>query len=91
MTKVYYPHTNCTIPPQEAGGMMTLADVYCRFNRARGMEVLAYSTPVHTHYKRIQYGLYLGAYMYMYMYALTRMVCAIMPDSTKLCYCGSVG
>lgn len=24
---------------QEAGGIMTLADVYCRFNRARGMEV----------------------------------------------------
>lgn len=24
---------------QDAGGMMTLTDVYCRFNRARGMEV----------------------------------------------------
>lgn len=42
---------------------------------------LIYSTTVHTHYKRIQYGLYLGAYMYMY--TLTHMVCAIMPDSTK--------
>lgn len=24
--------------PQDVGGIMTLADVYCRFNRARGME-----------------------------------------------------
>ena len=24
---------------QEEGGVMTLTDVYCRFNRARGMEV----------------------------------------------------
>ena len=24
---------------QDEGGMMTLTDVYCRFNRARGMEV----------------------------------------------------
>ena len=27
---------------QEAGGIMSLADVYCRFNRARGMEVRLY-------------------------------------------------
>ena len=26
-------------PLSECGGMMTLADVYCRYNRARGMEV----------------------------------------------------
>ena len=26
-------------PLQEVAGIMTLADVYCRFNRARGMEV----------------------------------------------------
>lgn len=26
-------------PLLECGGMMTLADVYCRYNRARGMEV----------------------------------------------------
>lgn len=24
---------------QDEGGIMSLADVYCRFNRARGMEV----------------------------------------------------
>lgn len=28
-------------PLQKAGGMMTLADVYCRFNRARGMELVS--------------------------------------------------
>lgn len=26
-------------PLSECGGIMTLADVYCRYNRARGMEV----------------------------------------------------
>lgn len=28
-------------PLQEANGIMTLADVYCRFNRARGMELIS--------------------------------------------------
>lgn len=28
-------------PLQETGGMMTLADVYCRFNRARGLELVS--------------------------------------------------
>ncbi|XP_071087991.1 vacuolar protein-sorting-associated protein 36-like [Haliotis cracherodii] len=28
-------------PVEEAGGMMTLTDVYCRVNRARGMELLS--------------------------------------------------
>lgn len=26
-------------PLSECGGMMTMADIYCRYNRARGMEV----------------------------------------------------
>lgn len=26
---------------QECGGMMTLSDVYCRVNRARGLELLS--------------------------------------------------
>ena len=26
---------------QESGGIMTMADVYCRFNRARGMELVS--------------------------------------------------
>jgi ESCRT-II complex subunit VPS36 len=28
-------------PLEEAGGIMSLADVYCRFNRARGMELVS--------------------------------------------------
>lgn len=28
-------------PIQEVGGMMALADVYCRVNRARGLELLS--------------------------------------------------
>lgn len=29
------------VPITEIGGMMTLADVYCRVNRARGLELLS--------------------------------------------------
>ncbi|ESO92493.1 hypothetical protein LOTGIDRAFT_202604 [Lottia gigantea] len=33
--------TVLTKPVEESGGMMTLTDVYCRVNRARGMELLS--------------------------------------------------
>ena len=35
-----YMFGNALIYLQECGGIMTLTDVYCRVNRARGMEVL---------------------------------------------------
>jgi len=35
-------HTVLVYITQEFGGMMTMSDVYCRVNRARGMEVSLY-------------------------------------------------
>ncbi|OQV16440.1 Vacuolar protein-sorting-associated protein 36 [Hypsibius exemplaris] len=32
---------NLTIPLKESGGLMTLTDVYCRVNRARGLELVS--------------------------------------------------
>lgn len=34
----------CFSCSQECGGMMTLTDVYCRINRARGVEVNSFLT-----------------------------------------------
>ena len=39
--KSYQVYLSSFAPSQDAGGMMTLTDAFCRLNRARGLELVS--------------------------------------------------